>query len=202
MGPPRLIPKRVEGVPVPTASGPTESAPVMVEVPRPETVRRFAILNEVELAMGKEFTYDVEVTRKPEAVRREPNRPSPETESMAPGEVVPMPKDPAPLRRAVSMRDPALSTRNWRSAVAPRARLEVMRVPREAVVVATLLTSVARKARRDAVEVAFWRLETKSGVVVAAVEFATSRLVVGLAVLMPTLPLPSMTMRGAAAPAV
>lgn len=62
IGPARLVAKNLDGVAVPTASDvPIVSAPEKVEVPKPETFRRFVMLNEVVDAIGNVDAIVVEV---------------------------------------------------------------------------------------------------------------------------------------------
>src|SRR3989344_1898931 len=76
--------------------------PVKVEVPRPETVRRFEVEKEVEEAMGKREASAVEVALKTWVIREPVNTPEPVTESAVPGVPVAMPKNPPAVRRAFS----------------------------------------------------------------------------------------------------
>src|SRR3989338_7056689 len=168
--------------------------PEKVEGPRPFTLSRVESESEVEEAKLKKEAIDEVAVRNPalrlfSTVSTPPMSAEPLCrERRAPGEAVARPNAPLAVRRNFSARVPVLRVRNWRSALAPAERLDVMSVPIEAVLVAALLTSSERKARREAVEVALWRFERKSGVVVAAVEFTTSRLVPGAPVPIPTLP--------------
>src|SRR3989338_2578387 len=186
------------GLEVPTPRVPAEvprvRPPEKVEVPRPFTFKRLASENEVEEAKWKNEAIEEVAVRYPvfklfSTVSAPPMSAEPLCrERRAPGEAVARPSAPLAVRRNFSARGPVLRVRNWRWALAPAERLDVMSVPSAAVLVAALLTSSERKARREAVEVPLWRFERKSGGVVAAVEFTTSRLVPGAPVPIPTLP--------------
>jgi len=71
-----------------------EMPPVKVEVAAPETVMMFATLKLVVEATGKTDALVVEVATKVEAVAFPSMMTSPVTPSLAPGEVVPMPRLP------------------------------------------------------------------------------------------------------------
>src|SRR3989344_2408921 len=88
---------------------PTVSPPENVDVPRPETLIRFAMLTDVEEATGNVEATEVEVASKkfpatlPNAVTGPVNTPAPWTARSVPGAVVPMPRLPEESRRARSM---------------------------------------------------------------------------------------------------
>src|SRR3989344_7740924 len=130
-----------EEVPMPRVPAEVASVrpPENVEVPRPFTLSRFESESEVEEAKLKKEAIDEVAVRNPvlrlfSTVSTPPMSAEPLCrERRAPGEAVARPNAPLAVRRNFSARVPVLRVRNWRSALAPAERLDVMSVPSAAV---------------------------------------------------------------------
>jgi hypothetical protein len=115
--------------------------------------KRFVAVRAVEDAYGSVLA-EVEVTvMVPVAVRLPPKKVLPETSRRLVGEVVPIPKDPVPVRRAHSVSAPEESVEKARSA-RPTVKFCWRMEVKALVVVAAPDASLVRNERRGAEEVA------------------------------------------------